>query len=440
LPFYRSRFAAGAAGRLEVIRSKIQDSRRQRRGRWQKRGNHVEFFRNPNIEFLKYKWYFLALSLVCSMAGILSMLFWHHIPLGVDFRGGTIVTVKFAHSPNSNAIRGMLDRAGLHDAKIQSFGQASNNEVLLSLSQRETSEAALDQGKNQIIQALEPPDAPADKKDLNNASVQDLTDYLLRTDPLHLGTDAPQRYAQFAQAVVSFRDKSLSGVFSSLGQLQGAVPNEILAALEQGYFLSGFGVRNVDIVGAQVGKQLQSQAGLAVLYSMAGMLVYLALRFEWIYGVAAVVACFHDTIITVGAFSLFNIEISLTVIAAILTLVGYSMNDTIVVFDRIRENVKLRRRDKLTDIVNLSINQTLSRTVLTSGLTFLTVLSLYVFGGEVLKGFSFALVIGIIIGTYSSIFIASPMLVAYQDWKQSRGSRPALPAAELRRGKARANA
>jgi len=400
----------------------------------------VEFFRNPNIEFLKYKWYFLALSLVCSMAGILSMLFWHHIPLGVDFRGGTIVTVKFAHSPNSNAIRGMLDRAGLHDAKIQSFGQASNNEVLLSLSQRETSEAALDQGKNQIIQALEPPDAPADKKDLNNASVQDLTDYLLRTDPLHLGTDAPQRYAQFAQAVVSFRDKSLSGVFSSLGQLQGAVPNEILAALEQGYFLSGFGVRNVDIVGAQVGKQLQSQAGLAVLYSMAGMLVYLALRFEWIYGVAAVVACFHDTIITVGAFSLFNIEISLTVIAAILTLVGYSMNDTIVVFDRIRENVKLRRRDKLTDIVNLSINQTLSRTVLTSGLTFLTVLSLYVFGGEVLKGFSFALVIGIIIGTYSSIFIASPMLVAYQDWKQSRGSRPALPAAELRRGKARANA
>ena len=400
----------------------------------------MEFFRNPNIEFLKYKWYFLALSLVCSMAGILSMLFWHHIPLGVDFRGGTIVTVKFAHSPNSNAIRGMLDRAGLHDAKIQSFGQASNNEVLLSLSQRETSEAALDQGKNQIIQALEPPDAPADKKDLNNASVQDLTDYLLRTDPLHLGTDAPQRYAQFAQAVVSFRDKSLSGVFSSLGQLQGAVPNEILAALEQGYFLSGFGVRNVDIVGAQVGKQLQSQAGLAVLYSMAGMLVYLALRFEWIYGVAAVVACFHDTIITVGAFSLFNIEISLTVIAAILTLVGYSMNDTIVVFDRIRENVKLRRRDKLTDIVNLSINQTLSRTVLTSGLTFLTVLSLYVFGGEVLKGFSFALVIGIIIGTYSSIFIASPMLVAYQDWKQSRGSRPALPAAELRRGKARANA
>jgi len=400
----------------------------------------VEFFRNPNIEFLKYKWYFLAFSLIFSLAGILSMLFWHHIPLGVDFRGGTIVTVKFAHAPKNNAIRSMLDRAGLRDAKIQSFGQAANNEVLLSLSQRETSEAALDQGKNEIIQALEPPNAPADRKDLNNASVQDVAEYLLRVDPLRLGTDAQQRYSQLAQAVVSFRDKSLSGVLNSFDQLRGTAPDEVLAALPQGYFLSDFGVRNVDIVGAQVGRQLQSQAGLAVLYSMAGMLVYLALRFEWIYGVAAVVACFHDTIITVGAFSLINIEISLTVIAAILTLVGYSMNDTIVVFDRIRENVKLLRREKLTEIVNRSINQTLSRTVLTSGLTFLTVLSLYLFGGEVLKGFSFALVIGIIIGTYSSIFIASPMLVAYQDWKQRGTGRAALPAAaEPRRGKAKAN-
>jgi preprotein translocase subunit SecF len=170
------------------------------------------------------------------------------------------------------------------------------------------------------------------------------------------------------------------------------------------------------------------------------MLIYLALRFEWIYGVAAVVACIHDTIITLGVFSLANKEISLTVIAAILTLIGYSMNDTIVVFDRIRENIKLLRRETLTDIVNRSINQTLSRTVLTSGLTFLTVLSLYLFGGAVLNGFSFALVIGIIIGTYSSIFIASPMLVAYEDWKQKREGRPAIPAAEARRGKAKANA
>jgi preprotein translocase subunit SecF len=174
------------------------------------------------------------------------------------------------------------------------------------------------------------------------------------------------------------------------------------------------------------------------------MLVYLWFRFELIYGVAAVVACFHDTLITVGAFSLADKEISLTVIAAILTLVGYSMNDTIVVFDRIRENIKLLRREKLADIVNRSINQTLSRTVLTSGLTFLTVLSLYLFGGEVLRGFSFALVIGILIGTYSSIAVAAPMLVAYQDWRTRRAAsgRPMPPAAPTvnRREKVRAKA
>jgi preprotein translocase subunit SecF len=139
---------------------------------------------------------------------------------------------------------------------------------------------------------------------------------------------------------------------------------------------------------------------------------------------------FHDTLITVGAFSLTNQEITLTVIAALLTLIGYSMNDTIVVFDRIRENLALSRRESLSDVVNRSINQTLSRTVISSGLTFLTVLSLFLFGGEVLHGFSFALVIGILIGTYSSIAVAAPMLVAYQDWRGSRGKRATLPAAK----------
>jgi preprotein translocase subunit SecF len=166
---------------------------------------------------------------------------------------------------------------------------------------------------------------------------------------------------------------------------------------------------------------------------MLGMLIYLWFRFQLIYGVAAVVACFHDTLITVGAFALTNQEISLTVIAAILTLVGYSMNDTIVVFDRIRENLRLSRRESLPDVVNRSINQTLSRTVLTSGLTFLTVLSLYIFGGEVLNGFSFALVVGILIGTYSSIAVAAPMLVAWQEWRAGKGK--AAVAAGCRKSK-----
>jgi preprotein translocase subunit SecF len=204
---------------------------------------------------------------------------------------------------------------------------------------------------------------------------------------------------------------------------------QIVSAL-QSHYNNPFEVRNVQVVGPTVGRQLEKQAGLATVYSLLGMLIYLWFRFQLIYGVAAVVACFHDTLITVGAFALTNQEISLTVIAAILTLIGYSMNDTIVVFDRVRENLRMSRREALPDVVNRSINQTLSRTVLTSGLTFLTVLSLYVFGGQVLKGFSFALVVGILIGTYSSIAVAAPMLVSWQEWRAGRGKAAVLPAAK----------
>jgi preprotein translocase subunit SecF len=385
----------------------------------------VEFFRNPNIDFLGKKWYFLAFSLVFSVAGIFSMLFWHGIPYGVDFRGGTLVYVKFAQAPDDNAIRASMDRAGLHNARIQSYGSPGSNELLIDVSEQETSEQALDRSKTQIINALES-NAPADKQDLNNTGFLTIKNYLMQKDPLHLGTDAEQRYTAQAQAIVNYRDKVKGGVLNSLDELKAAADPAVVASLSDGFFLSNFGVRNVEIVGPQVGAQLRKQALLATAYSLAGMLVYLAFRFEWIYGVAAVVTVFHDTLITVGAFSLLNKEISLTVIAAILTLIGYSNNDTIVVFDRIRENLKLMRREKLSDIVNRSINQTLSRTILTAGLTFLTVLALYLFGGEVLKGFSLALVIGILIGTYSSIAIAAPILVAYQDWRSGRGKPPVM--------------
>jgi preprotein translocase subunit SecF len=398
----------------------------------------VEFFRNPNIDFLGKKWYFLAFSLVFSVAGVLSMLFWHGIPLGVDFRGGTLVYVKFAHTPNNDKIRSDLDRVGLHNAKIQSYGPPANNEVLIDLAEKETSEAALDRGKAQIIGALEN-NAQAGKTDLNNASSLTIKDQLLQKDPQHLGTDADVKYTGVAQAIVNYRDRVKGGVLSSLDELKSVTDAATVASLQDSFFLSDFGVRNVEIVGPQVGAQLQRQALLAIVYSLAGMLVYLAFRFEWIYGVAAVVTVFHDTLITVGAFSLMNKPISLTVVAAILTLVGYSNNDTIVVFDRIRENIKLMRREKLADIVNRSINQTLSRTILTAGLTFLTVLALYLFGGEVLHGFSFALVIGILIGTYSSIAIAAPILVAYQEWRSGRGKRPtAMPVDTGKRDKAKA--
>ena len=401
----------------------------------------MEFFRNPNIDFLGKKWYFLAFSLVFSVAGVFSMLFWHHIPYGVDFRGGTLVYVKFARTPDDDAIRAAMDRVGLHNARIQRYGAAANNEVLIGVSEQETSEQALDRSKTAIINALEP-NAPTGKLDLNNISALTLKGYLMEKDPLHAGTDADQKYTAQAQAIVNYRDKQKSGVLNSVDELKPVADPAVVSSVNDRFFLSDFAVRNVEIVGAQVGEQLRKQALLATVYSLGGMLVYLAFRFEWIYGVAAVVTVFHDTLITVGAFSLMNREISLTVIAAILTLIGYSNNDTIVVFDRIRENLKLMRREKLSDIVNRSINQTLSRTILTAGLTFLTVLALFLFGGEVLRGFSFALVIGILIGTYSSIAIAAPILVAYQDWRAEKGRSSGLPAtretARLEKAKSRA--
>ena len=400
----------------------------------------MEFFRNPNIDFLSKKWYFIAFSLVFSVAGILSMLFWHGLPLGIDFRGGTLVYVKYTHQPDDNAVRAQMDRAGLHNVRIQSYGAAGSNEELIDVPQT-SDEAVLDKPREQIISALEK-NAPADKRDLNNTSALTLTAYLMQKDPLHLGTDAQQRYSSIAQAIANYRDKTKGGVLSSLDELKGVAEPAVLAAIQNDFFLSDFGVYQVEIVGPQVGAQLRKQAVLATTYSLAGMLIYLAFRFEWIYGVAAVVTVFHDTLITLGAFSLTNKPISLTVIAAILTLIGYSNNDTIVVFDRIRENLKLMRREKLSDIVNRSINQTLSRTISTAGLTFLTVLALFLFGGEVLHGFSFALVIGILIGTYSSIAIAAPILVAYQDWRSGRNKPPAMvPAGNGgRREKVRAKA
>ena len=323
----------------------------------------MEFFHNVQVDWLGKKWYFLAFSLIFSLAGIAKMSWnWVHtvegmhspVPLSVDFRGGTQVEVQFEQMPDLTRIRGAVDATGIRDARITTFGEASNREVLISLPER-MNENTLDAGRQQIETAL--------TQHYNNP----------------------------------------------------------------------FTIRNVQVVGPTVGHQLERQAGLATLYSLLGMLVYLWFRFQFIYGVAAVIACFHDTLITVGAFALTGQEISLTVIAAILTLIGYSMNDTIVVFDRIRENLRLSRREPLPDLVNRSINQTLSRTVLTSGLTFLTVLSLYVFGGQVLHGFSFALVVGILIGTYSSIAVAAPMLVAYQEWRTGQGRAVALPAARRSR-------
>ncbi len=403
----------------------------------------MELFHDVKIDWLGKKWYFLGFSLIFSVAGLLSIFFWHHIPLGIDFKGGTLVYVKFDAPPSADRIREAVDKAGIRDSRIQPFGQrigqAPSNEVIISLPEKAMQESNAEAGSDTIVKALgtyysSTGAASQGKLDLDNVGSATLADFLLQQDPEHLGPDAGKtKYTQQAEAILNYRDKQGDGLIRSFDALKGVADPAVVSTLQQKTYLSGFHIFNTEIVGPQVGAQLRGQAIRATLYSLLGMLIYLWWRFELIYGVAAVVAVFHDTLITIGAFSLTNKELTLTVIAAILTLVGYSMNDTIVVFDRIRENLRMTRREPLPDIVNRSINQTLSRTVLTSGLTFLTVLSLYLFGGEVLHGFSFALVVGILIGTYSSIAVAAPMLVAWQEWRAEHGRAAALPAAKRAR-------
>jgi preprotein translocase subunit SecF len=210
---------------------------------------------------------------------------------------------------------------------------------------------------------------------------------------------------------------------------------EIVTEALNGAFPGKFEVIGANGVSAKVGADLRRQAVTATLYALGGILVYIAFRFEWVYGAAAVVAVFHDAIITLGFFSLFGYEINLTVIAALLTLVGYSVNDTIVIFDRVRENLKTRRRDEMETLLNDSINQTLSRTILTSGLTLLAVLALFLFGGEILKNFAFAMVVGVIVGSYSTIAVASPLILIYQNMRRPVAPAPAVRGARMARAK-----
>jgi preprotein translocase subunit SecF len=282
------------------------------------------------------------------LIGMISLIAKGGFRYGVDFKGGTVVTVRFQEAPQIEQIRSLLRNNGAENSQIQEL-RSGQNDILIEF-----------QG-----------DIEAD------ASV---------------GRDI------------------------------------ILSALNKGY-AGKFTILSASSIGPKVGDDLKRQAVFATLYALGGILVYIAFRFEWIYGAAAVFAVFHDTLVTLGLFSLFDREINLTVIAALLTLVGYSVNDTIVIFDRMRENLKTRRRDDLASIMNDSINQTLSRTILSSGLTFLTVLALFIFGGEIINHFAFAMVVGIIVGAYSSVAIAAPLVLVYS---KVRGAARMQPVAAAR--------
>ncbi|GIU79508.1 MAG: hypothetical protein KatS3mg005_2746 [Bryobacteraceae bacterium] len=388
----------------------------------------MELFKNTQIDFLGKQKIFIGISLVLLAVGIGSWAAKGGLKYGIDFTGGANISVRFASSPPIDRIRAAISAKIPGEISVQEV--TGENEVIIGLPLKE--DVALQKERQTVVETLtETFGEKTDRLDLNNASAAQLAERL--RDPLQRASIPmnDEQLGQLARRIFEFRNSPpRSGVLSNFEQLrevEGVTP-QILEVIRQQCYLAPFTIRGAEVIGPKIGAEMRNKAVLAVLYALGGMLVYLALRFEFVYGLAAVIAVFHDVIITLGFFSLTDKEISLNVVAALLTLVGYSMNDTIVVFDRIRETLKLSRRELTPAIVNDSINQTLSRTVLTSGLTFISALALWLFGGPVLNGFAFALVVGVIVGTYSSIFIAVPILVFWHE-RFGKSRRAAAPAA-----------
>jgi preprotein translocase subunit SecF len=335
----------------------------------------IQLFKDVRIDWLANRRGFIAVSVLLMLAGLGSAVVRQAVPggtdafnLGVDFKGGTVITARFLKErPSDETIRSRFAQQGVGDAIIQSTDKP---DVVLIKVPRQAAAAA-------ETQQAQPPQTQPDGQPAAQA-----------------GQAAPglEAQAQVDPGVLKVRQ-----ALDSFGAKDEA-----------------YKIESVDAVGEVAGKQLRIQAISVTLAALLGILVYIAFRFEWSYGAAAVIAVFHDVLVTLGVFSIMQWEISLTVIAALLTIVGFSVNDTIVIFDRIRENLRLHRRISLYDVTNLSVNQTLSRTVITSGLVFLSVLAMVLFGGEVLRGFSLALLIGVVFGTYSSVAIASPIMVWWQ--------------------------
>ena len=389
----------------------------------------MEIFKQTNFDFLKWKWPFILASVALSLVGIVSLIAHGGPKYGIEFKGGMLMTVKFRSTPPIEQIRSTLTSVLASPPSVQTFENGSN-EVQIGTDASDAT--SLGKNRQLVLDSLAKTfGQPGNGKlDLNNSSGISLASRL--RDPLQkagIQLSDPQ-VNELGVAVVAWRDQhgGLLGSMSELSAVAGVTP-QVMAVLNQETYLSSYtAARNIEIVGPKVGADLRRQAMNASLLALGGMLVYIWFRFEWIYGVGAVLAAIHDTLITVGVFSLLDKEITLSVIAALLTLIGYSMNDTIVIFDRIRENLRMGRKESLATVINQSVNQTLSRTVMTSGLTFLAVVAIFLFGGPVLHGFSLALVIGIIIGTYSSVFVASPIVLGWHDWYDGRSKRTPVAA------------
>ncbi|HEC11685.1 MAG TPA: protein translocase subunit SecF [Acidiferrobacteraceae bacterium] len=305
-----------------------------------------------HIDFIGRRILGLAVSMVFIIAGVVSLAI-RGLEYGIDFTGGTLVEVVYEQAVDIKQARQSLAEGGFADAVVQYFGTAKD--IMVRLPTRHDKKSA--QISNEVMDLLR---KPFGESFIESANIQ------------------------VQQCVDS----------------QNTAPHPCKVQMKR-----------VEFVGPQVGEELTEKGGLAMLYALFGILIYVAWRFEWRFSVGAIVALVHDVVITVGLFSILGMEFSLTVLAALLAVIGYSLNDTIVVFDRIRENFPRMRKGSTVDILNASINETLPRTILTSLTTLLVLLALFFMGGDVIHGFAVALIIGVLVGTYSSIFVASPVVL-----------------------------
>ena len=310
----------------------------------------MPIFKNPNFDFLKWRWPAVGLSCLIIAGGAVAVVLQGGLALGIDFSGGTSVIVQFDNPVTEDAVRDAVGGA-VGESVVQQYGDADANEILIRLPQS--------------------------------------------------GPEVGTSLEDGANAVVAALEQSAIGGFSVIGQ---------------------------ELVGPVIGEELQRRGVNAFVFAMLGILVYVAFRFRFSFAVGAIIAVVHDILVTLSLLTFFGFDLSLNVVAAMLTITGYSVNDSIVVFDRVRENLRRMRRDAFDKLVNTSINQTLSRTIITSGTTAFAVLALFVFGGEVLRGFAFTMLVGVLSGTYSTIFIAAAAAIVISERRAARRSQ-AVPAA-----------
>jgi len=363
----------------------------------------MQIFKKPNFKFMSYKFFAFGLSGIIILVGIVNFIGGKGLNYGVDFTGGTLIRLKFKYPVEISELRKSLSDIGLGTSKIQEM-EKGQREYIIRTAQvtGEELEQEIEAHEiigNRVIEALRGGDEKAaveqDLKDLNSIDERELTALLQDS--------FPEKASEIARNIISFRVDE--GIIKDYTQIQDlGVGQEAIEHLKEKTFLSRLTVLSKETVGPQIGHDLRRRATQATIWALIGMLIYIGIRFKFGFGISAVLTLGHDVLITLTIFSLSGREMNLPVVAAILTIVGYSLNDTIVVFDRVRDNLRALRKHAFQEVLDASINQTLSRTVITSGTTLLTVLALFLFGGEVINDFAFTMIIGVVVGTYSSIY------------------------------------